>query len=224
MSVARRPRRHRINGRRRAAGSGGVKAVTAASTPTNSSPSSQLISPERCPCASLNPSPPGWVEDLHPQAIGHARHTAKSSRDMPGSIRPLRRDGLRGATRLDHCLGSASAAQLAPLLRQFGFGLRRVEMQPRPIPQIRIGQFKGKQNVLHSCVRHGLNLLSNHSRIVPSILLPLPHLWPGYMVWVNTLARFVPSHAYDLLSVGRFHGTEFLRACGGTELSRGRWI
>jgi hypothetical protein len=58
-----------------------------------------------------------------------------------GSIRPLRRDGLRGATRLGHCLGpasaclgAASAAQLAPLLWQFGFGLRRVEVQPRPIP------------------------------------------------------------------------------------------
>ncbi len=82
--------------------------------------------------------------------------------------------GLRGATHLDDCLGPGHC-----------FGLGYVARLSRSsgnsgsaagTPGCRLGRFrnsesvkvKGKQNVLHSCVRHGLNLLWTSSSRFPS--------------------------------------------------------
>ena len=113
-----------------------------------------------------------WRE-LETSSDPGTRIKAKSSRGMPGSIWPFT---MRRAMRRDASLpwaGLRGATRPAPqAIRLVG---RLVRVQPRPIPQLGIGQIKGKQSVLHSCVRHGLPSC-RITWIVPSILLPLLRL------------------------------------------------
>src|SRR5262249_59729605 len=70
----------------------------------------------RRPCVLANPSPPsGWIGDLHPQAVDHARHTTKplrgSSSALPSQDRGVwAEDSSLASAQCTSCASSRSTA------------------------------------------------------------------------------------------------------------------